>query len=403
MSRRAKGPRLWLRPAQCDATGTLTHQPTWLILDGSRQRGTGCGPSDRAGAEKALAAYLTNKHAAGISVGTRDPSQVLLDDVLTKYVRDVVTPPPTGKRTKKGHARPHETVQRVRALKAFWTGRRLSAVTGDTCRAYAEQRESDGAARRELEELRAAINHHRREGLHDKIVSVVLPEKGDRRERWLTRREAATLILGAWRYREVQNFRDTDRRTRRHVARFMVVARYMGSRASVICSASIEEKRPPGVPWVDLVNGVFYGRPAGHRDTKKRRQMVQVPLPLLAHMRRWQARGQRFVVEWQGRPIGRITKAHNATVATVGLGPDVTPHIWRHTVATWLMQRGENPADAADFLAMSVETLLRVYRHHRPIQGALWHRQRSVNDKSEQKRISKNSNVVEMAVKSLIA
>ena len=31
------------------------------------------------------------------------------------------------------------------------------------------------AARRELEDLRAAINHHRREGLCSEIVSVVLP------------------------------------------------------------------------------------------------------------------------------------------------------------------------------------------------------------------------------------
>ena len=190
--------------------------------------------------------------------------------------------------------------------------RQLSTV----CRAA----EHAAAARRELEDLRAAVNFHRREGLHDKIVSVVLPRKSLPRERWLTRDEAAVLIRAAWRYREKQNHRATDRHTRRHIARFMVVARYMGSRAGVICGASIAAKRPAGRPWVDLATGVFYGRAAGERPTRKRKQTVRVPLPLLAHMRRWHRRGQRFVVEWNGRPVSRIDKAHRAAVADAGFG-----------------------------------------------------------------------------------
>ena len=39
------------------------------------------------------------------------------------------------------------------------------------------------AARRELEDLRSAINHHRPEGLCSEFVSVVLPEKSASRER----------------------------------------------------------------------------------------------------------------------------------------------------------------------------------------------------------------------------
>jgi hypothetical protein len=55
--------------------------------------------------------------------------------------------------------------------------RKLSDVTGVACREYARLRSTPAAARRELEDLRAAIIHHRREGLRDKIVSVVLPQK----------------------------------------------------------------------------------------------------------------------------------------------------------------------------------------------------------------------------------
>jgi integrase len=255
-------------------------------------------------------------------------------------------------------------------------------VTGDECRAYVKQRSTPSQARRELEDLRAAINHHRQEGLHDRIVSVVLPTKGQRRERWLERDEAALLIRKAWRYREVQTVHKgehkgdkvtTDRRTRRHVARFMVVARYMGSRASVICGASIDAVRPGDGPWVDLRNGVFYGRGVDERELKKRKQTVRIPVPLLAHMRRWRAAGQGYVVEWRGEPVLRVTKGHNATVADAGLGAEVTPHIWRHTVATWLMQAGADPWKAAGFLGMTVETLLRVYGHHSPDHSAEVH------------------------------
>ena len=45
----------------------------------------------------------------------------------------------------------------VKALDRFFGDRMLSDVTGDTRRAYASQRTTDVAARRELEDLRAAI------------------------------------------------------------------------------------------------------------------------------------------------------------------------------------------------------------------------------------------------------
>lgn len=366
MSRRSEGPHFWKRKARYDSAGRLTHRPVWFIIDGKVQRSTGLPDAATSiEKEKALNAYLTEKHAtaAMTAVGSRDPSQIPVGDVLVKYYADVVTPSP----------RPYETKLRLVTLDVFWGTKLLSEVTGDNCRAYAKTR-STGAARRELEDLRAAINHHRREGLHDKIVSVILPPKAPPRERWLTRAEAAHLILTTWRYREMQNFRATERRTRRHVARFMVVARYMGSRASVICAASIEPKRPKGRAWVDLTTGLFYGRPEGQQATRKRKQLVRVPMPLLAHMRRWRAAGQRYVVEWNRAPVLRVTKAHVAAVAAAGFEPDVTPHTWRHSLATWLIQDGANESDVADYLGMTVETLLRVYRHHRPDHSASVHR-----------------------------
>jgi integrase len=352
MSRKPKGPRLWLRAARYDAAGQLTHKSAWFIKDGDSRISTGFGASEFAEAEKALADYLADKHTGQVTRGTRDPDAILIDEVLALYVRDKVA----------DQARPDETAKRIEFLRAFWGGHKLSYVTGVACRQYARQRSTPAAARRELEDLRSAINHHRREGLHDKLVSVVLPAKSLPRERWLTRSEAARLVWRAWRYREQQNFRGTDRRTRKHVARFILVALYTGSRSGVVCSATF--KRTEGRPWVDVDRGVLHRRAAGERETNKRKPAIKLAAGLVAHMRRW-SRNQLFVVEWNGNPVEHI-RAFAAAVADAGLGDDVTPHTLRHTAATWLMMANANLWEASGYLGMTVETLQRVYGHFRP-------------------------------------
>ena len=84
-------------------------------------------------------------------------------------------------------------------LKKFWGVRKLADITGETCRDYAKWCGSEGGARRDLEDLRAAVNHHAKEGYHRGTVRIVLPEKGRARDRWLTRNEAAALVHACWR------------------------------------------------------------------------------------------------------------------------------------------------------------------------------------------------------------
>jgi len=351
MPARSKGPRLYLRPARHDKTGH--HAAIWIIRDGNHQQSTGCPAYDVSGAERALGLYITNKHVRAAGASKRDPGQIPIADILAIYLRDVVS----------RHSRPKETKSRIKALDSFFGDKLLSYVTGETCRAYVAQRSTDAAARRELEDLRAAINHHRREGLCDKIVEVVLPSERPHRQRWLTRSEAARLIWSAWRYREVQKGKQTERRSRQHVARFILVALYTGTRAGAVCGAALQATVGHG--WVDLERGVFYRRPAGQRETKKRQPTIPLPDRLLAHMRRWKRNGQRFAVEWNGETVQNIKKAFANVAADAGLG-DVTPHVLRHTAATWLMQAGTDMWEAAGYLGMTVEILSQRYGHHHP-------------------------------------
>jgi hypothetical protein len=215
MPQAAKGPRLHLRRARRDASGAISHPAVWIIKDDGRHRqGTGCCVDDRERAEQILAEYIAQKRLT--RRGSRDPTQIPVADVIARYLRDAAAK----------LARPTESAQRARALLAFFGDKTLADVNGDASRAYAAQRSTDAAARRELEDLRAAINHHRREGLCSQVVEVLLPPDRPPRERWLTRSEAARLVRAAWRYREVQKGRATDRRSRQHIAKFILVALY---------------------------------------------------------------------------------------------------------------------------------------------------------------------------------
>jgi integrase len=79
---------------------------------------------------------------------------------------------------------------------------------------------------------------------------------------------------------------------------------------------------------------------------------VPVPPRLLAHLRRWAAKGiaKDYFVEWHGRPVKSVKTAFKSAVRLAELPGKVSPHTLRHTAATWLMQAGVDKWEAAGFL-----------------------------------------------------
>jgi integrase len=66
-----------------------------------------------------------------------------------------------------------------------------------------------------------------------------------------------------------------------------------------------------------------------------------------------------------GKRLGDVKTGFRAACARAGL-TDVSPHVLRHTCATWMMQRGVPKWDAAGFLGMTLATLERDYGHYHP-------------------------------------
>lgn len=382
---RSEPPHLWYRPPYYDPrTGRLRKKGVWVIVDGRKTRVTGCGLEDRADAERQLAEYLGDKHEPSRKKN-QGLDEILLSDVVSIYLRDRI----------KDQKRPEKAAQRFVQLLDWWGDKTLDDVNGRSCRDYVAWRCSmpwksakpdvtgntprmvtAAGARRELEDLRAAIGYHHSEGYHREVVKVWLPPRSPSRTRYLRRSELAALLWRAWRKREqmkvVRGPRAgepvlSSKRPARHIARFLLVAAYTGTRAAAIGSAGLEPSTENG--WIDLKTGRYYRAAEGAVETNKRQPTVVIPRRLLMHIRRWKKANpsMKWVVEYRGKPVNEVNKGFGVLVRECGLGKEVVPHTLRHTCATWLSQRGASMTDAAAFLGMTQAIYEKTYRHHSPM------------------------------------
>jgi integrase len=377
MPRRSKGVRLELRAARRDSAGNITHQATWRIRDKGRDIGTGCAADEIATAEKKLKEYIVSKYEPKRKA--QDIEAIPIGDVLSIYLdakldalRDRFK---VSDETEDTMTAIRRFKKRIGRLNDWWGAKMLAEVDGEECRRYAKKRGKKGGARRDLEDLRSAINHHANEGYHRGVVKVTLPAKGAPRDKWLTRSNAAKLIWSCWRYREVQTVHRgarkgqktaTDKRPLRHLARFILIGLYTGTRASAIAAAS--PTPAIGRSYIDLERGIYYRLKQGDARTNKRQPPVPLPPRLLAHLRRWHGmtpEAEHFVM-YNGHPVSSVKTAFKRAVELAELEAGITPHTLRHTAATWLMQRGADPWQAAGYLGMSLEVLLNIYGHHHP-------------------------------------
>jgi hypothetical protein len=147
MSRRAKGAHLWFRRER-RKDGKLVSRGTWLIMDAGKHHATGCDAGEATLAEKRLAEHIAAKHQPRRQVA--DIEQIDVADVLSIYDDD----------KRDGQANKAKFDERMLRLTKWWGGKMLSEVGPRACRGYVRSRGSPGGARRDLEDLRAAVNYH---------------------------------------------------------------------------------------------------------------------------------------------------------------------------------------------------------------------------------------------------
>lgn len=249
-------------------------------------------------------------------------------------------------------------------LKAHFGHMAVADIMPSDVASYVDKRRAGNLGRpsvshtisRELSVLNAAINHAvkaRRLSRADQPF-IKLPGTSPPRDRWLERAEADKLLAAAI---EPVGPRAVKGKLPR-VYRFAALALNTAGRKTAMLGLQRRQ--------VDLAGGMIDQNPAGRAQTKKRRSRVPISDELRPIL-------ERILAEIPDKPDaylldhpGCIRKSFDHAVERAGLSDDVTPHVLRHTKATWMAQAGVSMFDIAGVLGDSVETVTKTYAHHHP-------------------------------------
>jgi hypothetical protein len=394
-------PTLKLRKERRDKRGKVTHKAQYFIYDNDKQHFLGISPDDPGAVETAKAAlreYVAKKHAEEVAKPSGRPQrlaphEVQIADVLAHYsllVAPRFEPTDVSPRGKPQQKR--DFLHRMTVLLDFWGEKVVDDIDAISCGEFAKHINpetklpiSASSARRCLEDLRAAVRRY----VHDRKMAgggdyvFELPEANAARYGFFTRSQMARLVWTAYRKKQTYSFtgkrarsdkrgqmKETSARPRRHIARFLLVGVYTGTRTARIEAASFYPE--PGRPYVDVDAGIFYRNWVGERvPDNKRAGPIRLPDRLLGHMRRWKKNGARYVVEHQPGKTGSTASAffrHLGETLTKSeiKAMDLNRHTLKHTYATWAMMAGEEMEDVAGYLDTSSKIIERHYGHHHP-------------------------------------
>jgi integrase len=232
----------------------------------------------------------------------------------------------------------HLTKERIR----FYTSRRRAE--GHMVGPATERRKKptrDGTIIRELLTLRAALKWALREKWIADIPHIAVPRQPPPRDRWLTREEADRLLTNA---------------VAPHVRVFLTLALYTAARAGALLDLTWDR--------VDLTGRLIDFEPV---DGGKRRVPVPIADRLLAELQEAREMATTpYVVEHGGSRVASVKTGTRAAARRADL-PGVTPHILRHTAATWMALRGVPMEEICRFLGHGdVRVTQRIYAKYGP-------------------------------------
>ncbi|KZL24709.1 Tyrosine recombinase XerC [Pseudovibrio sp. WM33] len=219
------------------------------------------------------------------------------------------------------------------------------------------------SCRRDLNDLKAAVNHSSAMKRLIPFDFPALPKGGQPRQRWLTQEEYVRLFWAA----------GFEYRSKFTLRLFLLIAYYTGARKGAIMELEWSQ--------IDFETGMLNFNKEGaefddEEDEEGGKPRAHIPMPpeLERHLkRRFDKYGSEtnYVFHQKHKPkqqVKSINKSFRKAVERAGLQLTgklrVTPHTLRHTRVSLLVQAGEKIQDVSEYMAMSFQTLEKVYAHH---------------------------------------
>ena len=200
----------------------------------------------------------------------------------------------------------------------------------------------DGTILRELVTLRAALRWAKNEKWISETPYIEVPSQPAPRDRWLTRDEADRLLASAQAL---------------HVRTFLAICLYTAARAHAVLELTWSR--------VDLTAGIIdLGTATGG---KGRAAVVPVSASLRPYLEEARkAATCQHVVEHGSHSVASVKTGTRAAARRAGL-PGVTPHVLRHTAATWMSMAGVPMEQIARMLGhRDVRITWRIYAKYSP-------------------------------------
>jgi integrase len=290
---------------------------TWH--DGGRRFRHSLGVDNRADADRRLAQFIAARDAAS-AVGQKS---LTVAEAWSGYVASLGSKPSA---ITAGH--------QWKSIAPAFADRDASTLTEDDCNRYVAARRrlgrSDSTIWSELSRLRSALRWAEHKRLIDRAPKIWIPAQSPPRDKRMTREQVSALIA-ACEYP--------------HIRLFAVLAATTGARMGAILS--LEWSR------VDLERGlIHYADPTVAKTNKGR---ATTPINDLARNALVEARRGAtcgYVIEWAGSRVRSVKKALASASARAGL-PPVTPHMFRHSAATIMVESGVPIAEVAALLGHS--------------------------------------------------
>lgn len=244
---------------------------------------------------------------------------------------------------------PHARIADIwKAIGPHFGHLRPDAIDEAKCREYAERRKAQGRSvgtvHTELGYLRTALSWAVKRHRIERMPFVWLPPKPRPRDRRLTREEADRLIESAG---------------KPHVKLFMLIALGTAGRAAAILELTWDR--------VDFKRGMIYLDNPERDRTRKGRASVPMTEEVREALEEAKAGALTdHVIEWGGKPVLSIKKGVKEAARRAGLD-DVSPHVLRHSAASWMAEDGVSMQEIAAVLGHTdSRTTERVYARLSP-------------------------------------